>query len=37
MRLETIVSSGNLPSLEKELVTNFGQGWGCVVRTEQGF
>lgn len=37
MRLETIVSSGNLPSLEKELVTNFGQGWGYVVRTKQGF
>lgn len=30
--IETIVSRGNLPSLEKELVTNFGQGWGCVVR-----
>ena len=28
MRLETLVSRGNLPSLEKELVTNFGQGGG---------
>ena len=37
MRLETIVSRVDLPSLEKELVTNFREGWGCVVGTEGVF
>lgn len=37
MRLETIMSRGDLPASEKKLVTNFREGWGSPVRTEWGF
>lgn len=36
MRLETIMSRGDLPASEKKLMTNFREGWGSPLETEWG-